>query len=216
MRDTGKLLQPYGFHGDEPRWIRVEPGGVAAVGRTRVSRTWSDGQQVIGFGLQAGATPMAWWEFGNWRNARLGLPPVPLEDATGPDLIDAGEPAPMWSLRIDPDRPGGHALQGDIDTIRAELPRRVHAHARRALQLLDSDRYLDELLHEPDPRLGTWETIAVLLAGRGPGPELDNAIDRIRQGFAGREPSGYAGDIIEYARTRVPSARPSRRVGSPG
>ncbi|MEU4314584.1 hypothetical protein [Nocardia sp. NPDC024068] len=209
MRDTAKLLQPYGFHGDEPRWVRIEAGGVASVGRTRISRTWSAGQQVVGFGLYSSATPAAWWEFGNWRNARMGLPPVPLEDATGPDLVDTGPPGgpePVWSLRIDPDRPGGHALQHDIDTIRDELPRRVHAHARRALQLADPGRYLDELLRQPDPRLGTWEAIVVLLAERGPGPDLEDAIGRLRQCFAGREPSGYAHDIIEFAQARALSA----------
>lgn len=206
MRETGKLLHPYGFEGAEPRWLRIEPGGVASVGRTRVSRTWSGGQQVIGFGLHPAATPTAWWEFGNWRNERLGLPPVPLENATGPDLLDAHGPAAGWCLRIDPDQPGGHALQSDIDTVRAELPRQVHLHARRALQLVDPDRYLDELLAQPDPRIGTWEAIVVLLAGRGPGPQLDDAIHRLRQCFADRAPSDYANDVIEYARARAFSA----------
>lgn len=207
MREMGKLLQPYGFHGSEPRWVRVEPGGVAAVGRTRVSRTWTDGQQVLRFGLHLSATPMAWWEFGNWRNARLGLPAVPLEEATGPDLIDThgltGEQFTGWRLRVDPDQPGGHALPDDIDTIRTELPRRVHAYARRAIQLADPERYLDELLAQADPQLGTWEAIVVLLAGHRPGPRLEHAIRQLRECAAEREISDYTRDVIEYARTRA-------------
>lgn len=207
MRDMGKLLQPYGFHGSEPRWVRIEPGGVAAVGRTRVSRVWTDGQQVLRFGLHLSATPISWWEFDNWRNARLGLPAVPLEEATGPDLVDthglADSHTAVWLLRVDPDQPGGHALQDDIDTIRAELPRRVHAYARRAIQLADSERYLEELLAQPDPRIGLWEAIVVLLAGHGPGPRLDHAIRQLQECVAERETPDYTREIIEYARTRA-------------
>ncbi|WP_459545972.1 hypothetical protein [Nocardia sp. X0981] len=206
MREMGKLLHPYGFHGSEPRWVRLEPGGVAAVGRTRVSRIWTDGQQVLRFGLHLSATPISWWEFDNWRNARLGLPTVPLEEATGPDLVDphglTDAHTAAWHLRVDPDLPGGHARQDDIDTIRTELPRRVHAYARRAIQLADPDRYLEELLAQPDPRLGTWEAIVVLLAGHGPGPRLDHAIRQLQECVAEREIPDYTRDIIEYARTR--------------
>ncbi|WP_062987356.1 hypothetical protein [Nocardia anaemiae] len=206
LRETGKLLQPYGFHGADPRWIRIEPGGVASVGRTRVSRTWTSGQQVLGFGLELTATPTAWWEFGNWRNAQLGLPPTPLEEATGPGLITTNtlpdELTVLWSLRLDPDQPGQHVLQTDIDAIRADLPRRVHAYARRALRLVQPDRYLDELLTHPEPRLATWEAIVVLLADRGPGPQLDHAFDQLRKHFTERDAT-YAEDLIAYARSRA-------------
>ncbi|MFI6364988.1 hypothetical protein ACIBG0_19775 [Nocardia sp. NPDC050630] len=207
LRETGKLLQPYGFHGSDPRWIRVEPGGVAAVGRTRVSRTWTSGQQVLGFGLELSATPTAWWEYLNWRNAQLGVPPTPLEEATGPDLINT-HPLPdeltaSWSIRLDPEQPGQHVLQLDIDAIRTELPRRVHAYARRALRLVEPDQYLDELLAHPDPRIGTWEAIVVLLADRGPGPHLDDAFDQLRKHCAERNAAAYADDVIAYARNRA-------------
>ncbi|WP_454198635.1 hypothetical protein [Nocardia sp. Marseille-Q1738] len=207
LREAGKLLQSYGFHGSEPAWVRVETGGVASVGRTRVSRTWTSGQQVLSFGLDLSATPTGWWEFGNWRNARLGLPPTPLEKATGPGLIDTHalphELTTMWSLRLDPDQPGQHVLQTDIDAIRAELPRRVHAYARRALRLVEPDRYLDELLTQPAPRSRTWEAIVVLLADRGPGPDLDDAFDQLRKCFAEGDASTYAEDVIAYAQTRA-------------
>lgn len=203
LRETQKLLEPYGFHGSDPRWIRIEPGGVAAVGRTRASRIWSDGHQVLRFDLYLTATPAAWWEFGNWRNARLGLRAIPEEEATGPDLLTngqaAGEPAGPWCLRSAPD---GHILPSDIDTVRAELPRRIHACARRALQLVEPDRYLEELLARADPHIGTWETIVVLLADRGPGPELDDAVQHLRECFAGRELPAYTEDVIAYAQNR--------------
>ncbi|MGW1737869.1 hypothetical protein ACWCPQ_03575 [Nocardia sp. NPDC001965] len=206
LRDTAKLLQPYGFDGTEAPWVRVEPDGVASVGRTRVSRTWADGRQVLKFGLHLDATPRAWWEFGNWRNAQHGLPPIPLEKASGPDLIDDhGLPEELtrpWSLRVDPDQPGGHALQADIDTIRAEMPRRVHAYARRAIALSDPDRYLDELLAQPGERIGTREAIVVLLADRGPGPELDEAIHRLRSCSGHRAASPFAEEVIAFARIR--------------
>jgi hypothetical protein len=213
LRETGKLLQPYGFHGSEPAWIRVEPGGVASVSRTRVSRTWTSGQQVLRFGLDLSATPTPWWEYRNWRNTQLGLPSTPLKEATGPDLINThtlpDELTVLWSLRLDPAQPGQHALQTDIDAIRTELPRRVHAYARRALRLVEPDRYLDELLTQPHPRIRTWEAIVVLLAERGPGPQLDDAFDQLRKCFAERDASAYAADVIAYAQTRTAMVRVS-------
>ncbi|MGQ4615144.1 hypothetical protein [Nocardia sp. R7R-8] len=207
LRETGKLLQPYGFHGTEPTWTRVEARGVASVGRTRVTRTWTDGQQVLGFGLTLTATPTSWWQYCNWRNARLGLPRVPMESATGPGLIDThslpDELTTPWTLRVDSAQPGQHALQSDIDTIRDQLPRRVHAYARRALRLLEADRYLEELTARPDPGIRTRAAIIVLLADRGPGPHLDDAIRRFRQCTAAPDTSAYAEDAITYARTRT-------------
>ncbi|MEU7767646.1 hypothetical protein AB0B25_21285 [Nocardia sp. NPDC049190] len=207
MRDAGKLLQPYGFHGSEPTWVRVEPSGVASVGRTRTFRTWTDGQQLLRFGLVLSATPIAWWEYCNWRNARLGRPPTPLEKATGPDLInDHGIPADLtelWSLRLDPARSGHHVLQTDVDAIRAELPRRVHAHARRAIRLVEPGRYLDELLARPTAQIAGWEALVVLLADQGPGPRLDSAIDHLRVCCAEQNAAAYAAEVIEYAQARA-------------
>lgn len=161
---------------------------------------------MLGFGLELSATPTAWWEYRNWRNAQLGLPPTPLEEATGPDLINThtlpDELTASWSIGLDPEQPG-HVLQTDIDTIRTELPRRVHAYARHALRLVEPDRYLDELLAHPEPHTGTWEAIVVLLADRGPGPQLEDAFDRLRMHFAERDASPYAEDVIAYARNRA-------------
>ncbi|WP_338773867.1 hypothetical protein V7968_20190 [Nocardia vulneris] len=201
LRDIGKLLQPYGFEGSEPSWVWVEEGGVAVVGRTRALRSWTDGQQVLRFGLSLRVTPTAWWEFGNWRAAQVGRAPSPLEAATGPDLIADGLPESMtelWSLRTEPDQPG-QVHSGDVEAIRAELPRRVHAYARRARQLLEPDRYLDELLAQPDRQVATWEAITVLLAERGPTPELDDALDQLRA----LAPSNHADEVLAYARSRA-------------
>ncbi|MGK8524313.1 hypothetical protein ACRS6B_23415 [Nocardia asteroides] len=204
LRETGKLLEQYGFHGSDPTWVRVEPGGVASVGRTRVSRTWISGQQVLSFGLDLNATPTAWWEYCNWRKAQLGLPPVPLEEATGPGLIDthplSNRLTTPWSLRPGPDQ---HVRQADIDAVRAELPSRVHAYARRALRLVEPGRYLEELSNEPDPRIHTLEAVVVLLAERGPGAELDDAIHRLRNCAATIDASAHPEDAIAYARTRI-------------
>ncbi|MFB7716088.1 hypothetical protein [Nocardia sp. NPDC056100] len=205
MRDTGKLLQPYGFDGAEPTWTRVVDAGVATVGRTRTFRTFTGGEQILRFGLTMSATPAPWWEFCNWRNTRLSRPPIPFEAATGPGLIPDGLPAhltEMWSMNL-PAEAQGHIDPADIDTIRAELPRRVHAYARRALRLLEPDAYLDELLAQPDPQLGTWEAIAVLLADNGSGPELDNALERLRLCCHDQEASDYAADVIAYVQSRA-------------
>ncbi|MBF6174894.1 hypothetical protein [Nocardia blacklockiae] len=203
LRETGKSLGPYGFDGGEPVWVRVSSGGVAAVGRTRVSRTWTGGQQVLRFGLELAATPVAWWEFRRWRDERLGLPVVPLERASGPGLLGAGELADElttpWSVRVD----NGHAVQADIDTVRAELPRRVHAYARRALRLVEPGRYLEELLSLPHRDGRHWEAIVVLLAEQGPSPELDDAFARLRECYADADALVYADELIGYARDRA-------------
>ncbi|GAB4585777.1 hypothetical protein [Nocardia sp. IFM 10818] len=197
MRETGKLLQAYGFEGAEPTWTRAGAGGVATVGRTRVTRTWTAGQQALSFGLTLDATPTGWWEFRNWRETRAGKPPIPIEQAAGPGLItDFGIPAQLWSLRVDSTQQGQHARQTDIDAIRAALPKRVHTCARAALRLAEPGRYLEELLARPDPGIGTWEAIVVLLADQGPSPELDDAIEQLRACYAHRDASAYAEDVI--------------------
>ncbi|MFD3746289.1 hypothetical protein [Nocardia sp. NPDC058633] len=205
-REAGKLLRPYGFHGTEASWTQVTAGGVATIRRTRTQRTWTDGQQAIGFGLELCATPRAWWEFCNWRDGVRGLPPTALEHATGPGLIDqrglSEELTGLWSLRVDPAHRARPALQADVDTVRAELPVRVHAYARRALRLLEPDAYLNELLAEPNPQAATWEAIVVLLAAHGPGPRLDDAVTQLRSSVADPHESG-ADSAIAYLRGRA-------------
>ncbi|WP_280472879.1 hypothetical protein [Nocardia asiatica] len=216
-RAAGKLLQPYGFDGSEARWVRVVPEGVARVGRTRTSRTWTDGQQELKFGLSLSATPTAWWEFANWRDAQLGLPPAPFQEASGPGLIDAhgmpGAATELWSLRVDPAQPG-RVLQADVDAVRAELPRRVHACARRALRLLEPGRYLDELLALPDQQIGAREAIVVLLAERGPGPQLDEACHRFQVCATARDTSVHAAKVIAYAQDRAARVRAEPTTGA--
>ncbi|WP_280380949.1 hypothetical protein [Nocardia wallacei] len=207
LREMGKLLQPYGFEGTEPTWVRVAAGGVASVGRTRVSRSWSGGRQEIAFGLAVNATPTAWWEFCNWRNAQLGVPTVPLAAASGPGLLGAealpDELTRMWTLRSDARQPGQHVLQDDIEAVRAELPRRVHAYARRALRLLEPDRYLDELSARPVAGGRYREAMVVLLAERGPGARLDAECEEVRRCFAVGDARAYAEQVIGYARARA-------------
>ncbi|MFD6389110.1 hypothetical protein [Nocardia sp. NPDC060259] len=206
-REAGKLLAPYGFQGSEARWVRVAPGGVASVGRSRTVRTWTDGQQVVRFGLEVSATPTSWWEFCAWRDGQLGRPPAMLEEATGPGLIDArglqAELTEWWSLRVDPAQEGQHALQADVELIRAELPRRVHAYARRALRLLEPDCYLDELLADPDPGIATREAIVVLLADRGPGAQLEDALAQLHRGIEQHGGAVRGANALAYVRDRA-------------
>ncbi|WP_458690211.1 hypothetical protein [Nocardia tengchongensis] len=203
MRDTGKLLQPYGFDGAEPTWTRVLPDGVATIARTRTFRTFTGGQQVLRFGLGAWATPAAWQEFRLWRTERRGLRPIAVEAATGPGLLPGeglpAESGELWSLRLDPYQPG-HVQPEDIEAIRAELPRRVHTHARRALRLLEPDAYLEELLAQPNPGVDIWEAIVVLLADQGPDPRLDTALDRLRD-----QPGTQ--DVMDFIASRTLSSR---------
>ncbi|MGC4993320.1 hypothetical protein [Nocardia salmonicida] len=205
-REAGKLLRPYGFHGTKAAWTQITADGVATIRRTRTQRTWTDGQQAIGFGLELGATPTAWWEYCNWRDTVRGLPPTALEQATGPALIDdrgmGEELTELWSLRVDPAHRSRPALQADVDAIRADLPVRVHSYARRALRLLEPDAYLDELLAEPNPQPAALEAIVVLLADHGPGPRLDDAVDRFRSSVADPDDSG-ADSVIAYLRGRA-------------
>ena len=105
------------------------------------------------------ATPTGWWEFRNWRNAQLGLPPTPLEQATGPGLIDDhGMPddlTELWSLQLDPTQPGRNALQADIDTIRAEWEH-APAAARQAwaqLEAMVPAEVRDEPRRQHQPRI---------------------------------------------------------------
>ncbi|MEV0063298.1 hypothetical protein [Nocardia sp. NPDC050718] len=209
-RDVGKLLQPYGFRGSEARWTQVAAGGVASVGRGRVQRSWTDGQQEVRFGLEVNATPTAWWEFGDWCRQRLGGPPTTLADATGPGLVELrGIPAECtepWSLRVDPTVDGQQVRQSDIEALRAELPRRVHVYARRALRLLEPDRYLDELLADPDPGLRTWEAVVVLLAERGPGDRLDEALARYETCLRAEDAQLAPVNALAYVRDRVATA----------
>lgn len=177
-RTTGKSLAAYGFTGAEPSWERPEQAGVAVVERTRVVRTWVSGQQIIRFGLAAGAVPDAWRDYVTWRGAAAELPRL-------------ADPHPPWTLRLDPEQPG-HALERDLELIRAELPRRVHTCARRAIQLTEPERYLAELRALPDPDAAARAAIVVLLAAAGPSAELDAAL-RL----------GDAPEAAAYARAKI-------------
>lgn len=209
MRETGKLLQPYGFenaesHGGrtESGWIRLEEAGTASVARTRTVRHWRGGQQELRFGFTLDATPLAWWHYRNWRNTRRGLAPLSPAQAEGPGLLATSglpvEAAQPWSLRLDPQQPG-QALQADIDAIRAQLPRRVHLYARRALRLLQPGVYAEELLAQPDPGLDAWVAIVVLLGADGPGPEFDHACEQLRNSGREHDAVSFTAEVLDYA-----------------
>ncbi|MFE3546718.1 hypothetical protein ACFXK0_27465 [Nocardia sp. NPDC059177] len=198
-RDAGKLLQPYGFHGSDTHWVHHAPEGVATIRRTRLQRTWTDGNQVITFGLELTATPRAWWEYCTWRATHHGLPTVPLEQATGPGLLL--DPTPPWTVRVDPTRPGRHAHPADITTIRTTLPTRVHTYARRALRLLDPTHYAEELSTTPTPE--TWEVIAILLASTAPSPSFDTALHHFHTHLADHPDPTRARATLTYLDTHA-------------
>ncbi|MGF6883126.1 hypothetical protein ABIA39_002067 [Nocardia sp. GAS34] len=110
----------------------------------------------------------------------------------------------LWSIGIDPaQQPERHALQADVNLVRAELPSRVHTYARRALRLLQPGRYLEELLAQPGDGPGRWEAIAVLLSAQGPSPQLDDACDRAQASFAAHGATEYGDLVVTYCRSRV-------------
>lgn len=211
-RDAGKLLRPYGFQGDDAKWVYIGPGGIATVSRARVVRSWTDGQQTLRFGLALSATPLAWWHYRVWLDRASARPDTPLAQASGPGLLDErGLPPDLttpWTLRTDPaDLAATRAT--DIAAIRADLPRRVHAYARRALRLLDPDAHRTELSALPDPDPATREATIVLLSTHGPSPELDSALAEYRTLLADRGESPAAEALTEYLRDTATADRPA-------
>ncbi|MGW4822592.1 hypothetical protein ACWEP4_27260 [Streptomyces sp. NPDC004227] len=74
----------------------------------------------------------------------------------------------------------------DADRLRSHLLAAVAQGAGRFAELLQPGRYVDELSALPDKRLGHWEALAVLLAGRGPSSEPHTACAGLRAPSADR------------------------------
>ncbi|MGW5574790.1 hypothetical protein ACWEVD_26620 [Nocardia thailandica] len=212
-REVGKLLRPYGFHGSGTTWTRVLPDGVARIGRTRIRRSWTEGRQIVRFGLTLSATPAPWWEFESWRAGLRDGSLLEPDRVTGPDLLGEGELPPdttaWWTLRSDPERPGGSADAADVEAVRAQLPRRVHAYARRALRLLEPGCYAAELLAAEHPSLAACEALVVLLAedgadgADGAGPGFEEACRGLADRAAAAGDPGRAAEVIAFARRRA-------------
>jgi hypothetical protein len=92
----------------------------------------------------------------------------------------------------------------DVDRLRADLLASVVRAADRLVELLQPDRYLDELRAVPNKQIGRWQPLVVLLAAHGPSPELDAACAGLRDAFADRpRPAGYVDHIIGWAHARA-------------
>jgi hypothetical protein len=103
------------------------------------------------------------------------------------------------------DRDGWRVTAGtDIDGLRADLLTGVTRAADRLVELLEPDRYVDEIQALPNKQLGHWPPLVVLLAERGPSPELDAACTGLRDAFAERPHSaGYVDRLTRWAHARA-------------
>jgi hypothetical protein len=215
-KEVAAAVQPFGFQGFGSTWRLVNGDGAAAVGRWRVTNPDGRSSGVIVVGLTIAVSPAPWWEYTNWRRARRGELPIPIEEAPDrasirlhPEHTDLPVPT---HCRLHPD-PSAHpyraVLPADVDHARALLSAGAAAKATRAIALLAPGRYVDELIERPDKGSGDWEPIVVLLAERGPSAELDDAIGALRDAYAERG-NETAELIVGYARERAASGAPPR------
>jgi hypothetical protein len=140
--------------------------------------------------------PKAWWEWSH----RPGTGSRPIDRAGETDGIRViegrvrGADGERWTVTPDT----------DIESLRADLLAAVAQGAGRLVELLAPDRYLDELLAQTDKQYGHWHALVVLLAGRGPSPELDGACAGLRDAGADRpQAAEYIEDLIGQANTRA-------------
>jgi hypothetical protein len=111
---------------------------------------------------------------------------------------------PRCLLHPDPSAlPYRAVLAADVDQAGAQLAARAEDYARRARHLLEPGNYLDELLADPSDAIGMWEPRVVLLAGRGPSPDLDAAIEGLYASYRERGVPEAADRIARYARQRA-------------
>jgi hypothetical protein len=113
---------------------------------------------------------------------------------------------PKCRLHQDPSAlPYRAIVPDDVDRAGAQLARRAADYAWRAQHLLKPGNYLDGLLADPSDAIGMWEPRVVLLADRGPSPELDEAIERLYAAYRERGAPEAADEIAAYARQRAAS-----------
>jgi hypothetical protein len=214
MREVGAVVRPLGFRGSVRAWTSTGPNGVAVLSRT-VVKNWQ-GPDVRRVTIGLGVTPTPWFEYHSWRREHHGRPALAVERAgTVPILLLENERLPgeplsgyFWVIRPDPSTaPSLSAIPGDVDDVRVQLLPAVRHRARRALELLEPGRYLDELRALPEKSSCHWEPIAVLLAERGPSPELDDALDALRETHAGRPAAReFVDTVTRYVRMRAARA----------
>jgi hypothetical protein len=192
MRDVGAALRPLGFSGSGDAWRLVTPEGVAVITKQGSVDSTRDTKL---FYLNMAVVPKAWWEW----NHRPGNGSRPIDRAGETDGIRViegrvrGADGERWAVTPDT----------DIESLRADLLAGVAQGADRLVELLTPGRYLDELLAEPDKQYGHWHALVVLLAERGPSPELDGAFVGLRAAGADRpQAAEYIEGLVELANTR--------------
>ncbi len=209
-KDVGAVVRPLGFRGTRGIWSVVTADGVAQINMGRsVVRSVGGGTIFVGAGIRV--VPVAWWEYVNWRAARWGQPPIPLDKKATSYAIGFVETrrrpqGSFYHLRLDRDKyPATVTTIDELDHAAALLVDAADELARTALDLLRPGRYLEALRGIPDFGGAMWEPRVVLLAEGGPSAELDDAIEDMRAEYAnyGFRPPDME---IEYARLRA--ARP--------
>jgi hypothetical protein len=209
-KDIGAVVRPLGFHGTRGTWSVVTTDGVAQVYvRRSVTRSVGGGTIYVCVGI--GVVPVAWWEYVNWRAARWGQPPIPLDKNATSHAIGFVETRQRpkdsyYHLRLDPDRYlATVTTTEELDHAAALLAGAADKLARTALDLLRPGRYLEALRGIPDLGGAMWEPLVVLLAEGGPSPELDAAIEDMRADYANYG-FGPPDMEVEYALMRAAAA----------
>ncbi|MFG3708721.1 hypothetical protein ACGF7U_28880 [Micromonospora sp. NPDC047670] len=209
-KDIGAVVRPLGFRGTRGSWSVVTTDGVAQVNVGRsVMRSVRGGTIFVSVGI--GVVPVAWWEYVNWRAARWGQPPIPLDGNAVSYRIGFVEtrhcPEDSYHhLRLDPGRhPATVTTTEELDHAAALLVGAAEKLAHTALDLLRPGRYLEALRGIRDFRGAMWEPLVVLLAEGGPSADLDAAIEAMRADYANHG-FGPPDMEIEYARMRAAAA----------
>jgi len=190
LRDVGVALRPLGFRGTGGVWRLITPEGVAVVQKQASTGSRSDEKL---FFVNTAVVPKAWWE---WTKGSAG-PMDKAREVDGIRLLEGRVPCgdgDCWRVTADT----------DVERLRADLLAGVTRSAHRLVQLLEPGRYLDELQALPAKQIGHWPPLVVLLAERGPSPELDAACTGLRTAFAERSRStGYVDRLTSWANTRA-------------
>jgi hypothetical protein len=188
------------FRGSGGVWRLVTPEGVAVVQKQGSQRSAWDAKL---FYLNTAVIPTAWW---TWKNGTS-----PIIKARESDGIRVLEGRVKCS---DPEHHGhrGHAdlwrltADTDVDQLRTDLLDAVARAGSRLVDLLEPDRYIDELLALPDKQWGHWQALVVLLAERGPSSDLDAACAGLRKASADRPlAAGHVDRLVERAMARASS-----------
>jgi hypothetical protein len=202
-------LEPFGFTGRGTTWILISEYGTASIGQWRSTNPDGVSPNVTLVGLNLAVMPAPYLEYRNWCEVGAGRAPKgPEESATSGLMLREYHGLPSYpQARLNPDRsalPYLSMLPGDVDRAGALLAARAEDYARRALHLLEPDNYLDELQADPGDAIGLWEPRVVLLADRGPSPELEAAIAGLYVSYRERGVDDVRIDrIAGYARQRA-------------